>query len=89
LDARTRIPQNVVFREFAQETVVLNLDTGKYHGLNPTAGRMIQALENADTVRAAAASLAHEFPDAGADLEYDLCHFCLALAERGLVELGD
>ena len=31
-----RIPQHVVFRGFATETVVLNLETGKYHGLNPS-----------------------------------------------------
>ena len=29
-------PQHVVHREFAKETVILNLQSGMYHGLNPT-----------------------------------------------------
>ncbi len=39
-----RIPHHVVFRHFVNETVVLNLQTGKYHGLNRTAGRMLHEL---------------------------------------------
>ena len=34
---------------FALETVVVNLERGVYHGLNPTAGRMLEALERAST----------------------------------------
>jgi DNA-binding CsgD family transcriptional regulator len=44
-ETRVRVPQHVVHRAFPARTVVLNLETGKYHGLNPTAGRMLTALE--------------------------------------------
>jgi hypothetical protein len=42
LSASLRLPQHVVHRSFVAETVVLNLQTGKYHGLNPVGGRMLE-----------------------------------------------
>jgi hypothetical protein len=87
LAASASVPPHVVYRPFASETVVLNLETGLYHGLNPTGGRMLEELERADSVRSAAAALATEFGVPVADLERDLADFCLGLADRGLVEL--
>ena len=45
LTCKVTVPQHVVYRSFPTETVVLNLNTGKYHGLNATAGRMLDELE--------------------------------------------
>ena len=42
LDAHASVPQHVVYRRFAAETVVLNLETGTYHGLNATGARMLE-----------------------------------------------
>ena len=39
LQLNVKLPQHVVYRDFVSETVLLNIQTGKYHGLNPTAGR--------------------------------------------------
>ena len=61
LAARARVPTGVVYRNFANETVVLNLDTGLYHGLNPTAGRMLETIERVPSVGEAAAALAEEY----------------------------
>ena len=47
LSARPAVPDHVVYREFVNETVVLNLETGTYHGLNPSGGRMLEALGSA------------------------------------------
>src|SRR5687767_1303005 len=89
LDASVRLPEHVVYRPFASETVVLNLQTGKYHGLSPTGGRMLEMLERSPTVREAAARLASEYGQPLETIEADLCEFCVALHERGLIELGD
>lgn len=86
LEAKVTVPQNVVFRSFPTETVVLNLQTGKYHGLNPTAGRMLQALTEAGSVREAAAAVAAEYDSPAATIEVDICDLCKNLLERGLVE---
>jgi Coenzyme PQQ synthesis protein D (PqqD) len=87
LSARVSVPQHVVYRNFPAETVVLNLDTGKYHGLNPSAGRMLEALEQASSVRAAANALAQSYEQPLATIEHDLCELCEALRERGLIEI--
>jgi Coenzyme PQQ synthesis protein D (PqqD) len=89
LDLRARIPEHVVHRDFPGETVVLNVETGQYHGLNATAGRMLTALEGADSIGSAVIALAREFGMPRTEIERDLSGLCLALADRGLVELGD
>jgi hypothetical protein len=86
LDAAVRLPNHVVSRAFVKETVVLNLQTGKYHGLNPTGGRMLEVLAASPTVRDAAAKLAGEYGRPVDDIERDVCDFCRDLLDRGLIE---
>ncbi len=87
LAGRVRLPEHVVHRGFAAETVVLNLQTGKYHGLNPTAARMLELLESKDSVGQAAAEIASEYGQPIDQVEQDLCELCADLAERGLIEV--
>jgi Coenzyme PQQ synthesis protein D (PqqD) len=86
-DARISLPQHVVYRSFPSETVVLNLHTGKYHGLNATAGRMLEALEQAACVREAAAAVADDYEQQQAVVEQDMCELCCLLLDRGLIEI--
>jgi hypothetical protein len=86
-EARVRIPQHVVHRHFPAQTVVLNLQTGHYHGLNPTAGRMLDALGQAQSIAAAARIVADHYRQPRADVERDLCELCSRLLARGVVEL--
>ncbi len=88
-EARVRIPRHVVHRHFPAQTVVLNLETGRYHGLNPTAGRMLDALGEGQTVAAAARAVSEHYRQSRADVERDLCELCAELLARGLVELAD
>jgi hypothetical protein len=88
LAGRATLPEHVVYRAFVKETVVLNLDTGKYHGLNPTAGRMFEALERAPTVGDAGRLLAERFGRPLDEIELDLCGLCRDLLERGLIEMA-
>jgi Coenzyme PQQ synthesis protein D (PqqD) len=88
LGERIELPQHVVYRSFPSETVVLNLQTGKYHGLNPSAGRMLEAVERADSVRDAVAQVAAEFGQPQSVIERDICDLCRLLLDRGLVEIG-
>lgn len=86
LASKVTVPQHVVYRSFPAETVVLNLETGKYHGLNATAGNMLEALERADCVRDAAAALAANYAQDPSVIERDLCELCQSLLDRGLIE---
>jgi hypothetical protein len=89
LTARLRVPEHVVYRDFGDETVVLNLDSGQYHGLNSTAAAMLSAVDGAETVGAAVAPLAAELGQAPEVIERDLLELCQSLADRGLVERDD
>lgn len=86
LAARLRVPEHVVYREFADETVILNLESGMYHGLNQTAARMLEELQKAASVEAAIGVLTDELGQPREVIEGDLIGFARALEERGLVE---
>jgi Coenzyme PQQ synthesis protein D (PqqD) len=85
LRATVRVPDSVVFRDFPSETVVLNLDTGKYHGLNPTAGEMLSVLEEVGSVEQAAGVIAERHGVELARVQADMCALCEQLDERGLI----
>jgi len=88
MTATVRVPEHVVHRAFEAETLLLNLESGQYHGLNQTGGRFLELLGETDgDPGAAVTALAAEYdvdPDAITD---DMRNFLTALAERGLVEV--
>jgi transcriptional accessory protein Tex/SPT6 len=85
LSARMSVPEGVVYRAFAKETVVLNLETGLYHGLNPTAGRMFAVLDENGSVADTAEILAHEYNRPLVEIQQDLCNLCEVLLHRALL----
>ena len=89
LTARVRMPQHVVHRSFVAETVVLNLQTGQYHGLNPTAGAMLETLQTAPTVADAVAPISERYGVEQEQVERDLLALIRGLLERGLIETVD
>jgi coenzyme PQQ synthesis protein D (PqqD) len=86
-DAKVAVPQHVVHRAFPTETVLLNLETGKYHGLNPTAGRMFEVLEETGSPREAATRIADEFELPIDAAQADLNELCAGLVARGLLRV--
>ena len=84
--SRVRVPEHVVYRDFPEETVILNLESGRYHGLNTTAARMLEVLEASDSVAAAIDQLTREFEQPPDVIERDVLELCRALADRGLIE---
>jgi hypothetical protein len=87
LESRVRVPGHVVYRAFVNETVALNLGTGTYHGLNPTAGRMLEAVSAAGTLREAAKTLASDNAWDLPTVQSDLMGLCRTLVEKGLLEI--
>src|SRR3954465_15727426 len=80
------VPEHVVYRKFDEETVALNLQTGRYHGLNPTAAIMVEALCEAPNVAAAAERMAPEWDVAPDVLLADLLELWEGLERRGVIE---
>jgi hypothetical protein len=91
LRTRVRVPEHVVYRDFADETVILNLESGMYHGLNATAAKMLETLEKGTSVGEAVESLAAEFGQPRDVIERDVLALCQTLGERGLIahDAGD
>ena len=87
LAAHPTVPGHVVYRSFVKETIVLNLQTGTYHGLNTSGSLMLEVLGSAETVRDAAEALAAHYDQPLQRIEDDLYEFCVTLHERGLVDL--
>jgi hypothetical protein len=85
--ASITVPQHVVYRRFPSETVVLNLETGRYHGLNASAGKMLEALERAPSFGEALTEIASDYQQPTDVLERDLRELCNVLRERGLIEI--
>jgi coenzyme PQQ synthesis protein D (PqqD) len=90
LDRNARVPDHVVWRAFDAETLLLNLQTGQYHGLNSTGSRTLELVAEGDnSVREAIWRLAEEYAAAADEIEADLLDFLADLVERGLIELDD
>ena len=89
LDVRLRLPEHVVHRSFISETVLLNLQTGNYHGLNPVGGVMLETVNEAPSVRQRSRPVADKYNQDPAVVEPDLLALCQGLVERGLMEVAE
>ena len=85
LRTRVRVPEHVVYRDFGHETVVLNLESGNYHGLNRTGALMVSVLGDSRTVGDAVDRLVQETGQPREVIERDVVRLCRELTERGLI----
>src|SRR3954451_9253183 len=87
LDAAISFPEHVVFRSFARETVALNLRTGQFHGLNVTAGRMVEVIQRCSRPRDAIGRMAAEYRVPEEQIERDLAKLLAVLLDRDLITI--
>jgi Coenzyme PQQ synthesis protein D (PqqD) len=85
-ESRVFLADHVVYRQMPHQTVVLNLETGRYHGLSPMSGRMLASLDGR-TVASAARSVADRYGHSPAKIERDLCELCARLRDRGVIRV--
>ena len=64
----------------------MNLKTGRYHGLNHTAGRVWQLIEQGTTTEDIVEVMASEFDTDAQALRSDVEQLCGDLLRRGLLE---
>jgi hypothetical protein len=87
LETIVRVADDVVFRELDGETVLLNLQSGLYFGLDPVGTRMWQLCQQGGSIRSVWETLQSEF-DAPADiLRSDLLEFVDELVTQGLIRV--
>jgi phosphatidylserine/phosphatidylglycerophosphate/cardiolipin synthase-like enzyme len=83
------VPHQVVFRTLASETVLLNIETGYYFGLDEIGGRFFEVLREAASVGAAVELLAREFDAPAEQIQSDMLGYCGQLLGHGLIELRE
>ena len=86
---RISIPDGVMVRELEGESVLLNLDSESYFGLDDIGTRMWGALTDADSIETAYETLLAEFEVEPEQLRTDLCSFIDKLLEVGLIDVTE
>jgi len=86
---RVVVPDSVLFRELSGESVILNLTTESYLGLDEVGTRMWTALTSEPSIEAAYRALLAEYDVAPDTLRTDLEHLLGQLLEHGLITLAD
>jgi hypothetical protein len=86
---RVVVPAEVVFRVLAHETVLLNIRTGKYHGIDAIGARFFDTARDSANVKAACDALAREYGQEDARVRTDLVAFVDAMERRGLLQLQE
>src|SRR6266496_3642495 len=89
MNARVTQPDEVLVRELDGESVLLNLATESYFGLDPVGTRMWFALTTSPSIEAAYVALAAEYEIEPEQLRADLAHFISSLAQAGLIDVSD
>src|SRR5262249_17168187 len=86
---RVVVPPDVLINVIDGESVLLNLKTESYFGLDDVGTRMWQALTGSESIQAACERLLSEFEVERPQLEQDLEALIKKLVEHGLVDLVD
>jgi len=84
---RVVVPRHVLVRQLDGESVLLNLDTEKYFGLDATGTRMWEVATSSPSIEAACEKLVEEFEVEPGVLREDLSELLGQLAENGLLHL--
>ncbi len=83
-----RIPANVAVQKVADEMVILDLDSGRYYGLDEVGARIVEILQEHGTTEAVLAALEAEYDASRETLQADLKTLLKRLEENGLVQRG-
>jgi hypothetical protein len=86
LSDSVRIPDQVAARKIGDETILLNLETGTYFGLDPVGSRFLELVEQNGKLAAAHCAMLEEFDVAPMVLEADLLRLSEEMCAKGLLE---
>jgi hypothetical protein len=89
LDSRIRPPRRVLFREVAGEAVLLELESGRYFGLDAVGTRIWALLSDHRHLDPVYRELLAEFEAPPEQLRDDLCSFVDELVSRSLLEVDE
>ena len=82
---RVRVPDDVLISNLQQESVILNLDSERYYGLDDVGTRFLSILNTSESIEAAYDKLIGEYDiDAGV-LRQDLLELIENLIKQGIL----
>lgn len=87
LQARMRVPDQVLFQEVGGQAALLHIQSELYFGLDDVGTRMWKTLVEAETIGAAAQTLIETYDGAPEQILDDLINLVLELKNHGLVEI--
>jgi hypothetical protein len=85
LSDKVSIPPQVMARTVGDETVILDLASGTYFGLDPVGARIWALMGEGQTLAEICATMLEEYEVEREQLEVDVLRLAAELAERGLV----
>lgn len=85
---RVRIPDDVLLSRLQEESVILNLDSERYFGLDDVGTRFLSVLTTSDSIEAAYQSLTEEYDVDRDVLRHDLVALIQSLLQQGIIEVS-
>lgn len=85
---RVRVPDDVLISNLQEESVILNLDSERYYGLDDVGTRFLSVLNTADSIEAAYEKLIQEYDVDEEVLRKDLLTLVENLVAQGIVQIS-
>jgi hypothetical protein len=82
---RVRVPDDVLISNLHEESVILNLDSERYYGLDDVGTRFLSVLNTADSIEAAYEMLRGEYDVDAQNLRQDLLELVEDLVGQGIL----
>ena len=88
LNDHLKVPDEVLSTKVGEDTVLLNLQTGMYHSLDPVGTRFLDLLQASGGLEAVHHALLEEFDVSTTRLETDLLRLSRDMLAKGLLVMG-
>lgn len=85
---RVKIPDDVLISRLQEESVILNLDSESYFGLDDVGSRILSVLTTSDSIEAAYESLLQEYDVDREVLREDLLSLIENLLKQGIIQVS-
>ena len=82
------IPSQVMARQVGNESVILDLASGTYYGLDPVGARIWQLMTQGQTLAQVCETMLAEYEVTREDIERDVLALVQTLADKQLVGVG-
>ena len=87
LTDKVTIPEQVMARQVGEETVILDLASGTYFGLDPVGARIWQLLGEGRTLAEVCESMLAEYEVSRDEIERDVNELLAALVDKSLIKV--